>query len=243
MLGDAEAVKKFIPEWPNIDPTRPILIGLDSGSDHPFGAVLIVATPKGLVVVKEYLERRKAVSQHLPAIQMAFGTFRFSNIKWAANKNEANLRLEFGLRSVGVIPAENKHEIGIQRVQSWLHSDQLFFAYTCPKTIEQMQAYRYADNTKPSTGEKKKEDVFKLKDELPDALRYAIMAWPALPDIDRPELSPSQQKRMDAFDERTRMEIERVRQFNKAQDEQRNLSETDASYPLGDFFNAQQSPW
>src|SRR5258706_4844793 len=59
ILKDADAVRKFIPEWPRINPERPRVIGLDSGADHPFGAVLIIATELGLVVVSEYLERKK----------------------------------------------------------------------------------------------------------------------------------------------------------------------------------------
>jgi len=41
-LPDDDAVRKHIPEWPNIDPSRKILIGLDSGADHPFGGIMIV---------------------------------------------------------------------------------------------------------------------------------------------------------------------------------------------------------
>src|SRR6267142_1573904 len=42
-LRTADEVKKFIPEWPNIDASRDIGIGLDSGADHPFGATLRVS--------------------------------------------------------------------------------------------------------------------------------------------------------------------------------------------------------
>jgi phage terminase large subunit len=241
-LLDAEAVKKFIPEWPNIDPSRPILIGLDSGADHPFGAVLVVVTPKGLVVVKDYLKRNQALSQHLPSVTMDFGTSRFVDVKWAANKNEANLRLEWGLKGVGIIPAENKHEIGIQRVQSWLHSGQLYFAYTATATIEQMRAYRYADNLKSDGQKRVKEDVFKLKDELPDALRYALMAWPALPDADRPAMTPQEEQRWNALDDRSRADIERLREFNKRNTDQ-DLQPEESGFPIGSFFSPLSQSW
>jgi phage terminase large subunit len=236
-LDTAEQVKKFIPEWPEIDPTRPVVVGLDSGVDHPFGAVLIVSTPKGLVVVSEYLERQQAISQHLAPIAMRFGLHRFSRITYAANKNEANLRLEWGLKGVGVVPAENKHQIGIQRVHSWLGSRQLFFAYSVPKTIEQFKAYRYADNLTPDGQRKPKEEVFKKWDELPDAVRYAIMAWPELPDADRPVMTDSEQARWDAFDDRTRQDIQRVKDYEK----QKNAGDLDMEeemYPLGGFFGS-----
>jgi len=235
-----EAIKKFIPEWPQINPSRPRIIGLDSGADHPFGALLIVATEHGLVCVAEYLERMKALSQHLPAILTQFRVgVSMDSIKWAANKNEANLRLEFGLKGVGVIQAENKHEIGIQRVQSWLYSKQLFFAYTVPKTIDQMRSYRNAPNVTPD-GQKKPEKVFKLKDELPDALRYALMAWPELPETTVQALTDREQSRWDNLDEISREQILQLRDYNKRQ-ENSELGIEEENYPLGEFFHGDEA--
>ena len=241
LMTDDE-VKRIIPEWPNISPSRDVLIGLDSGVDHPFGAVMVVSTEKGLVVVREYLERQKALSQHLPAISTALTLGSYPNLRWSANKNEANLRLEFALKGVGVIPAENKHEIGIQRVQSWLYSRKLFFAYTVPKTIEQMRAYRMADNTKPSGEKKPKEEVFKFRDELPDALRYAIMAWPSLPEADEKPMTDAQTRRWNSLDARSRADIERMREFDKKETEH-DLDEKDDSYPVGSFFGEASGEW
>lgn len=236
-LLTAEEVKRFIPEWPAIDPSRPVIIGLDSGADHPFGAVMIVATPNGLVVVNEYLERQKAISQHIGPIALKFGLSRFTNVRWAANKNEINLRLEFGLKGIGVMAAENKHEIGIQRVQSWLYTKGLFFAYTAPNTVEQMRAYRYANNSKPDGTKKTKEDVFKFKDELPDGVRYAMMAWPEMPEPAEHAMTDSQQKRWDNLSEDAREDVLRMREFNEQEKRGRDLEETDENYPLGGMFN------
>jgi len=235
-LMNDEEVKKIIPEWPNISPSREVLIGLDSGVDHPFGAVMVVATEGGLVVVREYLERQKALSQHLPAISQTLNLGAYPNLRWSANKNEANLRLEFALKGVGVIPAENKHEIGIQRVQSWLYSRKLFFAYTVPKTIEQMRAYRMADNTKPSGEKKPKEEVFKFKDELPDALRYAIMAWPELPVSEEKVMTDAQMSRWNALDDKSRADLERMREYQKKEKGDGDLELDDPGYPVGSFF-------
>jgi phage terminase large subunit len=217
-LNTDEEVRRVIPEWPNIDSTRLAVIGLDSGVDHPFGALKVLNTDRGLVVCGEYLERLQALSTHLSPISQRFGLAQFNpnNITWAANKNEANLRLEFGLQGVGVVPAEAKHEVGIQRVQSWLHTKQLWFvASHCPKTIEQMKAYRFAPGNTAIDGQKKKEQVFKQKDELPDALRYAVMAWPELPDPDKPVLTPREEARWNALDDRSKQSIEAQRAFNK----------------------------
>lgn len=246
LMNDDE-IKKLIPEWPAIHPERTVLVGLDSGVDHPFGAVKIVVTSKGLVVVDEYLERRKAISQHIGPITSQFKTPGRQEVKFSANKNEANLILEWALRGVGIIKAENKHQIGIQRVQSWLYSNQLYFAYTVPRTIEQMRAYRNADNTKPSTGEKRPvENVFKFKDELPDAVRYAIMAWPELPEDANAGMSEEERerekRRWNSLDERQQQEILRMREYNKMQEHDGDeLLPEEANYPLGGFFGTESA--
>ena len=235
LVGDA-AVRRLLPEWPDISPSRPVLVGLDSGADHPFGAVLIVVTPEGLVVVAEYLERQQAMLTHLAAIQGRFNTARFPQITWAANKNEAQLRLEFGLRGVGVVPTESLHTIGIQRVQSWLHTKQLWFVEaTVPKTIDQMRAYRYADNFLSDGQKREREFVFKLQDELPDCLRYACLSYPELPKVQGDNLTERERARWNAFDDRTKLDIERIRAYNDLV-LQKDLDEKDEAYPLGDFF-------
>lgn len=238
-LDNDEQVKKFIPEWPAINSDRQILIGLDSGADHPFGAVMIVVTERGLVAVDEYLERQAAHTIHHSNIAAKFRLFRFNNIMWVANKNEAQLRLEFALKHVGVVQAENKHLVGIQRVQSWLVTRQLVFAPTVPKTKEQMKAYRYADNYGTDGQKKKTEDVFKLYDELPDCIRYALMAFPQLPDSKQAEMTDAEKDRWTALDDRSKMEIERMREFNKRETNV-DLQPNEASYPIGSFYGGEE---
>lgn len=235
VLHDDEAIRKFIPEWPKVDPSRTVLIGLDSGADHPFGAVMAVVTPDGIVVVDEYLQRMQAYVEHLMAIQYAFGRAQTSLATWAANKNEAQLRIEFGLRNIGVVPVENDHKSGIQRVQSWLYSNQLYFAYTAPKTIEQCRMYRYAQNEKPDGQKKTKEEVFKKDDELPDGLRYLIMSWPELPKSDGSK-DVAETQRLAGFTEKARYDLERAREYRRTREKGTELGIGDPGYPTGDFW-------
>lgn len=238
VLADDEAVRVLIPEWPHLDPSRQILVGMDSGADHPFGAVMLVVTSGGLVQVNEYLERQQAAVTHMGAISHRFGLQRFVNVKWAANKNEAQLRLEFALRGVMVIPAENSHQIGIQRVQSWLHTKQLWIvASRCPKSVDQYRSYRWADNYLTDGQKKDKEQVFKKADELPDGLRYGIMAWPELPKVVLNPLNEREQKRWDALDDRSRLDIERVRAFNKAL-LSKDMEMSEDGYPIGGMYGS-----
>lgn len=234
-LHDEAAVKRLIPEWPKIDPSRQLLIGLDSGADHPFGAVLAVVTPHGIVVVDEYLERMQAYVNHMNAIIHAFQRADVKRATWAANKNEAQLRLEFGLRDIGITPVENKHEIGIQRVQSWLYARQLFFAYTVPRTIEQMRMYRYAINVKPDGSKKDKEEVYKKDDEFPDGVRYLLMAWPELPKTPG-SMDAVNEARLAAFSPKTRRELEVMREFTERRKRGNDLQPDEPGYPTGDFY-------
>lgn len=240
-LSTEEAVKKLIPEWPNIDPSREIWIGLDAGADHPFGATMGVVTEWGIVIVDEYLHRDAAFLVHYHNIYDQFRLRRFpsANVHWVANKNERQLRIEFGQKQVGIIQAENKHEFGIQRVQSWFVSNQLFIAHTCPNTLDQFTKYRYAVNL-TTDGQQKKETVYKLEDELPDCVRYALMAYPRLPDPKVTAMTKEQKSRWEALDERSRGDIERMREFNKNESgTSRDLTPLDKSYPVGSFFGSQ----
>jgi len=234
-LKNDDAVKAYIPEWPNISPRRKILIGLDEGGDHPFGAVMGVVTEKGIVIVAEFLERMRAHSAAHGEIYTKFGLHNFPDKVFAGNKNALNLRLEWALLGTGVVQAENKQEVGIQRTHSWLLSRQLKFAYTVPRTIQQMSAYRYAENTLNDGGKKDKEGVFKLKDEFPDAIRYLLMAWPELPVDNTVVLSDSEQRRWDAYDEKTRHDLTLLREMKKTK-ESVDLKAGETGYPLGDFY-------
>lgn len=239
-----EQIKGFIPEWPLINNDRKILIGLDTGADHPFGAVMIVVTERGLVVVGEYLLRDQAYGQHLANIRQEFRLHRFQpmNISWAANKNERQLRNEFGTLGVGVGQAENKHQIGIPRVQSWLYTKQLVFAPCVPKTIAQMKAYRHADNYANDGQKKAVENVFKLNDELPDSIRYAVMLWPSLPDVQQAAMTDAERDRWEKLDDRSKHDIERMREYNKRNDTS-DLTPVDDGYPIGDFFGSTTGGW
>jgi hypothetical protein len=121
-------------------------------------------------------------------------------------------------------------------MQSWLVTKRLKFAYTAARSIEQCAAYRYADNVKPTTGEKRKEDVFKLKDELPDAIRYALMAWPELPDSLAPAMSDAEQARWAAYDDKTRHDLTMQKEYAKKQKQGVDLVPEESGYPIKGFW-------
>lgn len=231
-LADDDAVRLYIPEWPDIHPDRRILVPLDSGSDHPFGACKMVVTEKGIVVVSDYLERQRAYSMHLASIQAQF--YPPVTAMWCANRNEAQLRTEFAAHGVGVAPAENDQAAGIQRVLSWLYTKQLKIAYPCRRTFDQMKKLRYSPKNIGLDGQKaEKEKVFKKEDELPDCVRYGLMTWPSLPNV----VIPSDGRDLRQLDAQTRHEIERMKAYQKRSTEH-ELTPASKDFPLGDFYVA-----
>lgn len=177
LRGD-DTVRTIIPGWPSLE-GLPVLVGIDTGADHPFGAVKLVSTEKGMVVVAEYLDRDKTFVEHAMQIKRMAAS---SMTKYAINKNERQPMIELSQHGINCTAANNDQVAGIERVKSWMHAEQLWFVESrCPQLIRQMKAYRWAENVSPKDQSQRKERVFKKDDELPDCLRYALMTWPILP--------------------------------------------------------------
>lgn len=176
ILDSDEAIRTVLPEWPEIAPWRQVLAGVDTGADHPFGCVKLVSSEKGLVVVGEYLQRDKSFVEHCGSLIRLASS---SNVRWGINRNERQPMIELAQHGIMCQGAENDVVSGTERVKSWLHARQLWFAASaCPLTVQQMKAYRWAKNEAKDES-KRTEKVFKKDDELPDCLRYALMTWPA----------------------------------------------------------------
>ncbi len=210
ILHHDDQIRKIIPEWPEIAGWRQVLVGIDTGADHPFGAVKIISTERGLVVVDEYLERHKSFTEHKAAmVRMA----KSSTAKWAINRNERQPIIELAQppNQIYCQPAENDVVAGTERVKTWLHSHQLWFIeHLVPKTVQQMKAYRWAENTSPKDGSARKERVYKKEDELPDCVRYALMTWPQLPKT----LPPALERDLSKFPAEQRAVMERMRRID-----------------------------
>lgn len=178
ILRTPDQIAAIIPEWPEIASWRQVLVGLDTGADHPFGAVKLISTEKGLVVVGEYLERHRSFVEHASSIRMLANN---PGTRYAINRNERQPMIELAQHHIYCQPVENDVIAGTERVKSWLHQRNLWFIESlCPMTIKQCKSYRWASD-KAKDGSVRQEKVYKKEDELPDCLRYAVMGWPQLP--------------------------------------------------------------
>jgi len=183
ILRTDDEIRQVIPEWPNIDPSREVIGGLDPGADHPFAGVLLVITDKGLVQIGEYLERNRPVQDHHNGLvsemcgKVVPGRRPLVPAKWAIDKSQKQWAMELQLLGMPCVPANNDVIAGINRVKAWMRLGQIYFIEKlCPKTIKQLQGYAWAENVKD--GETKgKELVIKKADDLPDALRYTLQLY------------------------------------------------------------------
>jgi len=244
--SDAE-IARLLPEWPRVDPSRTVFMGLDPGADHPFAAVLIVAAEAGLVCIGEHLERNKPVIEHVRMLQTLLGKWNpatpFQPERWAIDRSQRQTAIELSQFGIWAQQAENRVVDGIRRVQSWLASEQLFFVERLvPKLIKELRGYRWADATRPD-GQIKPEAVWKENDDLPDALRYALMTWPELPKRNE---NPSEGTRdLSNFSDEQRWAIERMQRINRRARgddsdegglEESGLLASSEDGPLGDFY-------
>jgi hypothetical protein len=184
ILRTPDEIRHVIPEWDaskfnfGLAPWRQIIVGIDTGADHPFGAVRLVSTELGIVVIGEYLERHRSFIEHAGSMK---ALAQSPTTRWAINKNERQPMIELAQHGIMCNAAENDIVAGTERVKSWLHMKQLWFVESqCPMTIKQMKTYRWAED-KAKDGSVRKERVYKKADELPDCIRYALMTWPQLP--------------------------------------------------------------
>jgi len=182
LLASEYQIRQLLPEWPRVNPERQILVGLDPGADHPFGAVILVATEHGLVCIGEYYARNESAMRHSQALYALLHQRGVSGVNtWAIDRSQKQMSIELAQHGIHCSAAENDVIAGINRVKSWLLGRRLWIVQpTCPKLVGQMFSYRWAENT-DSRGEARRERVVKTNDDLCDALRYAIMTWPELP--------------------------------------------------------------
>lgn len=186
-LRDDE-VRHFIPEWPLVHHSRGLILGVDPGADHPFAVVGLVPTPKGLVQVFEYKKRYRPLGQHWAEVKAMIHLLNpmrpLPVLVQAIDRSQRQTMIEFQQQGELFTPAENAVVAGIQRVSSWFMHKKLFFVKSrCEETLKDLRSYRWAENTN-KLGELTNEKVIKINDDLPDALRYALMTWPELPEMD-----------------------------------------------------------
>lgn len=192
---DTATLRSLFPEWPRIDPSRIAYVGIDPGADHPFAAVLLVSSERGLVQVGEYIARNKSAVEHKRGIFNMLARWNperpFTPERWAIDRSQRQMAIELSQAPfpINCTAAENDVRAGINRVRAWVETQQLWIlGDECKRTVEQLRGYRWDENINPD-GTYKREAPMKVEDDLPDALRYCLMLYPELPEPEKSTLA------------------------------------------------------
>jgi hypothetical protein len=197
-------IREYIPEWPRIDPSRACVVGLDPGSDHPFAGVLLVSTDKAMIAVGEYKQRQLPAMTHAAGLKLMV---RGLQPRWGIDRSQAQMQIELAQHGIFTAPAENNVLAGIERVKSWMKSGRFkILESKCPELCKEVKSYRWAE-TEKNDGSYGQQQPYKKRDDLCDALRYAFMLWPHLPD---PVEQTTGVRDLSALPDKMRGEIERL---------------------------------
>lgn len=210
-----QELKQLLPEWPTVSPDRTALVGIDPGSDHPFAATLTIALPGTLLVVGEYEQREKPAMTHAHNLRAMAGAL---HPRWGVDRSQAQMILELaqhGIFAQAVEGGPGSVVAGIERVKSWMLSGRLRFVKSRTKRLRPaLKSYRWAE-TEKRDGSSGRQEPYKRKDDLPDALRYNLMMWPHLPE------APIAGRDWSKLSESERWAMERMDRFAKQEDEKK----------------------
>ncbi len=224
-------LRQMIPEWPNIDPSRTGIKGLDPGADHPFGGVSLVSTPYGLVITDEYCERFKTARVHANGIKLMEGAH---DPQYAIDRSQLQMQIELAQYGIFATAAENNVVAGIERVKDWAIVNRLWIVKSrCPKLVHQSTRYRWKDTVNTQDESLGQQIPIKKDDDILDALRYALMLWPELPEqfVETVITQSTGPRNLFTLPDKTRNEIERMRRADSVNDD-----ELPAEYAAGEFY-------
>ncbi len=173
---------ELIPEWPNVNPTRTALVGLDPGSDHPFAGCLAIVTEQAIIVIGEYLEREKPAMVHASYLKAMVGSLQ---PRWGVDRSQPQTIIELaqhGIFAQAVEAGPGSVVAGIERVKSWMIVRRIKFVKSRTKQlVSQLKSYRWKE-TERRDGSTGIQEPYKRKDDLCDALSYMVRMWPHLPE-------------------------------------------------------------
>lgn len=189
IYGDFKKDRHVTPERP-IPENVNVVVGIDPGLRNFAGVVWAYLTPDDTMVVfhEGYYHGMTAreVCEEIHKANEALGVHPIYYVIDPAARNKEHqtgrsTQMEYADNGIVTIAGQNSVSAGINRVRERFQTDRLYLQANCPHLIDELQKYRWKQP--PRTGEDGREAPVKKDDHLMDALRYAVMSRPYLPEV------------------------------------------------------------
>jgi phage terminase large subunit-like protein len=188
IYGDFKRDRHVTPERP-IPENVNVVVGIDPGMRNAAGVVWAYLTPDDTMVAfhEGYFQgmTAKEVCREIHETNADFGINPIYYVIDPAARNKEHqtgrsTQMEYADNGIVTIAGQNSVSAGINRVRERFQTDRLFIQANCAHLIDELQKYRWKQP--PRSGEDGREAPVKKDDHLMDALRYAVMSRPYLPE-------------------------------------------------------------
>lgn len=188
IYSDFSEKRHVVPERP-LPKNVNVVVGIDPGIRNRTAVVWIYLTHDDLMVVfQEGYYHDMTVAQVAKEIQKTNADYDIAPLYYvidpaSRNKNHQTGRsdqMEYADHGIVTIAGQNSVTAGINRIKERFQSERIFVAENCVHLINELQMYRWKQP--PKSGEDSRQAPVKKDDHLVDALRYAVMSRPYLPE-------------------------------------------------------------
>jgi phage terminase large subunit-like protein len=188
IYGDFREDRHVVPERP-IPENCNVVVGIDPGYKHPAGVVWIYLTPDDTMVAFEAQRfSQNTARQVCERIHQINDQYEVSPLYYVIDPSARNhnhetgrsLQMEYADNGIVTIAGQNAQKAGFNRVRERLQKDTFFVRANCVDLIDEFKSYRW--KKPPRSGEDTREAPVKLGDDQMDALRYAVMSRPYVPE-------------------------------------------------------------
>lgn len=190
IYADFDVERHRVPEAP-VPENVNVVVGIDPGLRNRAAVVWVYLRGDDQMVVFQegYYEDMTArqVCEQIHKVNADLGVSPLYYVidPSARNKNHQTGRsdqMEYADNGIVTIAGQNSVTAGINRIRERFQNDRLYIQKHCSFLLDELQKYRWKQP--PRTGEDGREAPVKKDDHLCDALRYAVMSRPYLPEYE-----------------------------------------------------------
>lgn len=166
-----------------------IILGMDHGGTNPTAWLWGAVDYDGrCIIFHEHYAGGLLVSQHANAVRLYNSLHNITPayhigdpaIRQKSPLDGSSVQQEYALNGIGIAFANNKHDIGFDRVRWYLRNRKLFITKDCTNLIRELRGYRYKSFSSSKMGNTRNplEEPMKKNDHACDALRYLLVSRP-----------------------------------------------------------------